>query len=59
MDESKVEKLRNLLKELQAQELSTDLSLGSMGKLDPNRQNTLVELANLRRWIATLKDVLG
>jgi len=59
MDVSKLAKLRKLLKELEAQELSTDLSFGSMAKLDPNRQNTLVKLANLRRWIATLKDVLG
>ncbi|HWW16891.1 MAG TPA: hypothetical protein VN310_19680 [Candidatus Dormibacteraeota bacterium] len=59
MDESKPEKLRKLLKELEAHELSTDLSLGSMARLDPNRQNTLVELGNLRKWIAVLRDVLG
>jgi len=59
MDDDKLEQLRKLLREIEAQELATDLSLDSMAKLDINRQNTMVELANLRKWIATLRAVIG
>jgi hypothetical protein len=59
MDQDKQKKLKALLRELESDELSVDLTLRSMPVSNLNRDDTKVRLANLRKWIATLKDVLG
>ena len=59
MDQDKQKKLKALSSSRKSDELSVDLTLRSMPVSNLNRDDTKVRLANLRKWIATLKDVLG
>jgi hypothetical protein len=59
VDQDKRRKLKALLGELESDERPLYLTLGSMAVSDPHQQDMKVRLAKLRKWIATLKDVLG